>query len=294
MAKDVFADAAQGLLEAVVTSFQDDLGDAPTFAEFLEILEFAAPTDSPEIDIHPGSLQWTAKVGRQRYGSSRESRVAELNDATFAEAVAFIKEVGDHVSAATGHPANASTLAEAVLEVLKGSGIRFADVSGSEIYELKSSATRRSVRPKAGDIVAIPIPSGYRMAIVVTRNRFGTALGLLGGATPVPRVSRATTQTRSPMTVYTDGSQFANGAWFIVGHDETLLRLFPSEPEIYHRPNRIFPNVDLGEFGAAESPSGALRKITEEEANHVGLADNSYKQVTVSTHLQQMLANSVI
>jgi hypothetical protein len=87
----------------------------------------------------------------------------------------------------------------------------------------------------------------------------------------------------------TDDQQVADGTWSIVDHNGALLSRSPTEPEIYHGPDPVFPGVRIGEFGAAESPGGAMRQIGEEEAREVGLLDNTYRQGYLSGHLHQLL-----
>lgn len=129
--------------------------------------------------------------------------------------------------------------------------------------------------------MAIPAAGGgYHLAVLLTLDRIGVALGLLRGTFPVPRVEGAEHRHVRPRPVYSDGELIEDGTWQIVGHDEGLLRLFPSEPEIYHAPGLTVPGIDFGEFDLADLPTpGRLRQVSREEAEEVGLLDGSYRQL---------------
>jgi hypothetical protein len=118
---------------------------------------------------------------------------------------------------------------------------------------------------------------------------FGIALGLFEGISAVPRLSEKLGRAVRRLPIYTDEHLIADGTWRVVGHDEQLLPLFPSQPEIYHGPDNIFNSPRIGEFGAAETADETLRQITREKAIEVGLLDNTYRQTYVSDHLQELL-----
>lgn len=282
-------------LGEVVGRFQDEIGSPPTLGEFLEIVGLAVPSASDDFDASPGTFRLDAKVGGKRYRPGRDSRVAELNDATFVDASSFLAFIGERVSAAQGHAAPPDDLAVTILGVIQHEDVVFDDVRGTDISSLVATAQKPAAKPKLGDVVAIPVGnSGYRMAVVIARNRFGTAIGLLGPATAHPHLSKASLETAVRKFVYTDDQLFAKRVWLIVGNDDKLLSLFPSDPEIYHGPDPIFPNAQLGEFGAAETAAGVMRQIAKSEAEDVGLLDNSYRQLFVSTYLHQLLADGTI
>jgi hypothetical protein len=181
-------------------------------------------------------------------------------------------------------------LASAIFQALQGSGIAFADVSAADIVSLETEAPKKAVRVRRGDVVAIPRKSGgYTLAVVVARNRFGTALGPLRGSFPFPRVASESRYDASARPTYTDEVAIRNGTWSIVDHVEALLSLFPDEPGIYHAPDLQWPGIQIGEFGSAESPSGSLREISEQEAEEVGLLNGAYRQTCPSDYLQQLL-----
>jgi hypothetical protein len=286
LSAEVRAEGAR-VLERLVGLFVDELGGPPSFGEFLEILSVSPPTASGL----PVPLRLTAKTkGNRRYSDNRKSRVAELNDAVFVEAADLLSLLAEGGSRA-GRDTTASDIASALIETLHGSRVSFEDVRAAEIVSLGSVAAKR-FKAVVGDVVAVPRSSGdcHLAVVVVARNRIGMALGFLRGTFAVPRVEGAGRPQVHGRPIYTDDRAIASGAWPIVAHREDLLSLFPSEPEIYHSPRPLFPGSDHGEFGSAESPSsGTLRRVTEEEAEEVGLLNNTYRQSYMSTYLQELL-----
>ena len=61
------------------------------------------------------------------------------------------------------------------------------------------------------------------------------ALGLFADTFPSPRAAALGTKATVPYVVHTDEQQLVNGVWKVIGHEESLMALFP-EPEIYSRP----------------------------------------------------------
>ncbi len=78
-------------------------------------------------------------------------------------------------------------------------------------------------------MVAIPAEKGrYFFTLVLTRNQFGVAYGLFHGRHPLRMPVKG---TRTERHFYSSDELVTAGRWRIVGHDERLLSLFPSEPE---------------------------------------------------------------
>ncbi|MCU7724011.1 hypothetical protein ODJ79_09815 [Actinoplanes sp. KI2] len=279
-------EAQQGLAR-VMTSFVEEIGSKPTLAEFLDVLGASVPTNSESVEAVTLPMRFKVKLKGNRRYESETSRTFLLNDATFVHAADFLEFFATRISAAYGRPASPRDFAAGVLDLLKSMNTSFQDIAAHEVHSIAAQSSKRSTKAAVGDILAIPMRGArYRMSVVVARNRFGTALGLFDGASEVPRVGAS--RRRGPV-LYTDDQLIAKGAWIIVGHEDSLLSLFPAEPEIYHSPDPIFPNTQIGEFGAAESPSGELRQIGREEASQVGLLDNTYRQIYLSTYLNQLV-----
>jgi hypothetical protein len=251
-----------------VAEMADELGGPPTLAEFLEVLGWATADGGPS--------RFTATLaGGKPYRSESPSRVPDLDDNVFAEASEY------------AHGLDTSRLAASLLAELRGGRIILADVEPDEIGGLTVETPKKRVaKPKPGDVVAIPVAGGYRPAVVLVRNRFGTALGLFTGVSPNGQVGRLRGAPGRP--VYTDESLIKDGTWPVVDHDESLLELFPADPPIYHRPN-AWPGIDTGEFGAAETADGTMTPISEDEAREVGLTDGTYRQTSHAAFLQKQL-----
>ncbi|MFB9834596.1 hypothetical protein [Actinoallomurus acaciae] len=289
---EALGEVAAGLAE-VVSGFADEVGGAITLAEFLEVLGWAVPTNSEAIDeVLPRPLTFKVTLtGGERYDGDEPSRVPELNDAVFEDAGECQAVLAERLSAATGAPVTPRRLAEALLQVLRSGRIPLADVQGADIRGLTAEVPARRVpRPRPGDVLAIPARRrGHHLAVVLTRNHFGTALGLFEGRSPYGRLDPELRKAPRRHPVYTEESQIGNGAWRIVGHDESLLALFPADPPIYHEPGAWPGIVDTGEFGAAETAGGSLRFIDADEAREVGLQDGTYRSGYVAEHLQKIL-----
>lgn len=225
--------------------------------------------------------------GNRRYVSPGDSRVGELSDSIFVDVADWLSLMTE---GSADQPASLSGLASTLALVLRSSGIPLEDVGSEEVVRLIPVIPKRVAKPRAGDILAIPAKGdGYHMAAVVARNRFGTALGIFCGRFIVPRFKGRENLTVRRFPLYTDDRLLATGVWKVVGHDEDLLALFPSDPEIYHAPDLRWPGIDLGEFGAAESSAGAIRLIDAEEAHEVGLIGGVYQQTYMGEVLQQLL-----
>lgn len=274
----------------VAAEMADELGGPPTLAEFLEVLGWSVPTNSDATDgtlTHPSRFTATL-VGRKPYRSDTPSRVANLDDGVFADAGEHLNALAERARVEDGTPVDGKRLAAAVLEELRGGRVILADVEPDDLRGLTvETPKKRIAKPRLGDVVAIPAAAGgYHPAVVLGRNRFGTALGLFAGTSPNGRVGRLRNAPRHP--VYTEESLIKNGTWPVVDHDDSLRELFPADPPIYHRPN-AWPDVDTGEFGTAETAAGTLTPISEDEAREIGLTDGTYRQTSHAAFLQKQL-----
>jgi hypothetical protein len=290
--ESVLTEAASGLAE-VATEFADEIGGPPTLAEFLEVLGWAIPTNSDVVaDSFPEPVSLRANLkGNKRYSSAEKSRVGELNDNVFEEARDHLLTLFRQLNSVTGAQVTPDDFAAAVLQALNTDRITLADVTGSDVRKIAADVPKkRAAKAEVGDILAIPVQGGNRLGVVLTRNRFGTALGLFEGVSANGRLTAELRKAPRKLPVYTEDSLVKNGTWQIVGHDESLLAEFPTEPEIYHKPG-AWPGIDTGEHGAAEPADGPLRLIGADEAREVGLADGSYRQTYAAAFLQKRLTD---
>jgi hypothetical protein len=214
-----------------------------------------------------------------------------LDDNLFVELSDHTAALIERMCAENGSPVTPERFASAVLDVLRTGRVTFADIEAGDIKELSANVpSKRIAKPRVGDVIAIPARrSGYHMAVVVARNRFGTALGLFNGTSAHGRLTEELHRSPRRFPVYTDDNQVKKGIWKVVGHDDTLLAPFPASPEIYHRPG-AWTGIDTGQFGAAESVGNdTLRMIDAEEAAAVGLTDGTYRQSELSIYLEKWL-----
>jgi hypothetical protein len=268
---EVIARVAARVAE-LLDDFAEEIDARPTLGEFLEVLGWAVPNGSAALaDDVAAPVAFKARVRPNRtYASDRPSRAGELNDAVFGDATDLLSDLAASIRDSTGRAVSAADLASSLSAVLGIADVSFGDLHSADVRGLTVPAAKRGRKPAVGDLLAIPASSGgYHMAVVVQRNQFGTAVGVFAGTSPLPAVTAD--RRAMPRPIHTDDQSVLAGDWKIVGHDEELLALFPTEPEIYHRPPSMVPGVDLGEFGAAETAAGALRLIDEGEAREVGL-----------------------
>ncbi|MET8759532.1 hypothetical protein [Lentzea sp. NPDC004782] len=283
-------DIASGLA-GVATDFADEVGGPPTLGEFLEIVGWSVPVAGETLeDTFPEPLRLTATLrGNKRYVSESASRVAELNDHVFEDAREHLRLMAVRLREESGAPVTPKQFASALLEVLRTGQIALADVSGEDVAKLTAEVPKkRAAKPTPGDLLAIPARSGgYRLAVVLAENRFGTALGLFDQVSPTGRLDSAVRASARRHAVYTDDGLVRNGTWRVVGHDDGLRAVFPADPPIYHRPG-AWPGIDTGEHGAAETADGTMRLIDADEAREVDL-QGAYRQVYVAAYLQKVL-----
>jgi len=140
--------------------------------------------------------------------------------------------------------------------------------------------------PLPGTIIAIPIRRpllGWCFAVLIERNRFGSALGLIKLVAPEPKLPEECVGAvlRRPI-FYTELKPRRDGWRLLEGRPE-LVSLFDG-PEIYHAKSAHMNNPAVGEVGSAEMPSGAMRPISRTEAKEVGL-DGEYRQVRLAEEL---------
>ena len=286
-------EASSGLAE-IAAEFAAALNGPLTLAEFLELLGWAVPSGSEAIDgMFPEPLRFKVVLrGNKPYRSDRASRVHDLDDHPFDAAGEHNRVLVERMCAAGGAPVTPQQFASAILQVLRTGHILLADVKPEDIRKLTADVPRkRIVKPRPGDVLAIPARNGgYHMAVVIiAQNRFGMALGLFRGISADGRLDAGLRRSPRKYPLYTGTNLIADGTWKITDHDDSLLAPFPSDPPIYHRPN-VWPGiVDTGEFGAAETADSTLRLIEPDEAREVGLQDGTYQQVILPEYLQKLL-----
>lgn len=264
------------------------LGGSPTLDEILEVLGWCIPTTAKSLVPAPGMPVIFQAVRRPAKNDVRPSRVVTLNDSAFITGTDFIQQAVDEMATMEGRSVALAEIAPYLLGTLRSVPDALIDESLDKVSSItirKNSSTRR---PKIGDVLGIPTATyGYRLAVVLARNRFGVAIGLFKGVFLRPSIESLNSVATLFPCVYTDDSLVRAGTWRIIDNSEGLLRLFPGEPEIYHMPNPSCP--DLGQFGGAETADGSLRPVTLLEAERVGLTDGSYVQIYLGEQLQELL-----
>ena len=296
LSADALDEAGSGLAE-VAAEFAEELGGAPTLAEFLELLGWALPMNSDATDgtFHEPLKFKVVLTEKKPYHCEAPSRVGELNDHLFEDAREHHAALVERMYDASDAPVTPQQFASAILQVLRSGRIVLADVKGEDVRKLTADVPKKRVaKPKPGDVLAIPARTGgYHMAVVLAHNCFGMAVGLFRGTSAQGRLDAGLRAAARKYPVHTDRQLVADGTWKVVDHDEGLLALFPSAPCIYHRPDawKTFGGSaeEYGEFGAAETSDGTMRLIGPDEAREIGLQDGTYRGVILGDFLQRIL-----
>ena len=190
--------------------------------------------------------------------NAETSQVDELNDAPWNAAAEFAANLArEHPE-----PPSLERLLDALLQCIHEAPLTLlSDVEPADVIAIKPQLRRGQRRPRIGDVVAIPAQDGsFYRASVIARNRFGTAVGVYVDKGPARPPGPGSRPLPVEYAFYTDENEIVAGRWPIVGHDDDLLDLFPSEPEYLYRGKD--PVFDSGEHGLAETPDGDIRYLT--------------------------------
>ncbi|MCC6133128.1 MAG: hypothetical protein IT186_24625 [Acidobacteria bacterium] len=217
-----------------------------------------------------------------------------LDDAVFAESTDFLAGLASRLESSLGRK---PTIAE-FLELLAASlqlmnGDLFEDVSPNAVRALLPQLEKRPRKTAPGMLLAVPLNTRWRFVLYLGSNRFGDALGILGGSGRTPtNVPEVLVPHGKP--VYSSLREVRSGRWRVTACRPDLMSLFPSMPEIYHAKTGLnLENTRIGEFGSAESPDGRLRQIDSIEARDVGLLDGRYRQVLQPDEVERCLLRSM-
>jgi hypothetical protein len=289
--------AAKGIRE-VAAEFADELERKPTTAELLELLLWGVRAGDKEkfSDVQVSNLV----ALRPQFGTGSQSRestaaaedasaLAELNDAAFVAASDFIRESVDAMRSATAKLPTLRAVCDLLAAGLQECGDSISDAA--QVVGIKAEIRKaKKIKPAVGDIVAIPTANGeYHIAVILAKNRFGTAFGLFKGTRkPRPILKDPVPPVLLP-PLYSDDRQIESGRWSLIGHDDSLLELFPADPEIFHPQQVDNPNPALGPHGAGETAAGKLRPLTKDEADKVRLFRDDFRQTYASETLEEYL-----
>ncbi|MEU9829336.1 hypothetical protein [Micromonospora chersina] len=282
---------AEGFRE-VLDAFEEDAGRAPYLVELLEILREGARTlpDDALADGHPDEI--VSFVERPRARARNTGVLGGLNDGPF---VAASDAFNHWWRIGSGGPITLVDLAAVVLEALRYVGSALLD--SSEVARLTAITPKRrraKARARIGDIIAMPTGNhDYHLVVLVCRNRFGAAFGLIRGRYPLRNPTVGLTAAAAGIVRYCDEEAISTGRWRIVGHDNQLLDCFPADPEIYHPPEPLLDGLPtVGEFGSGETATGQLRDLTATEALAIDLT-GSYEQVYLHEHFEPAIAEII-
>jgi len=282
-----------GHLDDLWTEVEEDLDAEPGVDVVLGVLATTIETTQEEWFSKASGrdlrgFEWKESGGRARSSVTAAGAVSELGDAVFTRAADFLGELVARIELDLG---DKPTLEQFCKLLVSAAGIAERARALAAVEGLKASLARTEagrVKIRIGDIVEIPSGSGgaYR-AVVVARNNMGTAFGIFAG----PGATMNRSPRRSiPLVLYSGERALKEGRWRIIGRDEAALAAFPAVPEIYYQKDLDPGNPELGAFGGAKAPGGgAMRQISREEAQEVGLLDGTYNTTYLEDFLVQWL-----
>jgi hypothetical protein len=279
-------------LTSLSSGFEESFERLPTAREFILMLAEGIKWSKDEFlsDANGVNLE---KLSARFLGPSpisaglKEISTDELTDSVLALSCRTISVASRHIQALTGGAPTLAELCRVLGEALGKcrSGL-LADIPPQSIQDITGKMKKAGkVAAKPGDIVAIPSPETglFYFACVAAKNRFGTAFGFFKGVFPPMTPSQMHRLPALQNVIYSGEQCLASGRWTIVGHDDNLLRRFPSDPELFYR---TAPNAP---FGLGETSAGKIRQLSKEEANRIGLLDNSYRQLYTCDFLEKRL-----
>lgn len=225
--------------------------------------------------------------------------LAEVSDGTYVEMCRLIAKAAKSLEEDYGETPTVKQFADVLAAALQetGPGV-FNGVSPQFVQAVRVSFSKvRSVRP--GAVVGFPASSGgWFRAVVLKRTRFGDPLGILKGV--ARRLNESIgDNAASELVCYSTLASIKDRKLFLSRlYFPELVSRFPDQPEIYHRNEDNRGDPKIGKFGVAETPSGELREIDQEEAEKVGLLDKTnraaYLEVDFSRFLEARHRNGQI
>jgi hypothetical protein len=280
------------LLAEIAEEFKGQIGRQPSLTELLEILTWGLKSlaDEPFSDVKPGdvlALRLEGDKALERSGV--RSSVSDLNDSVFVAASDLVMQVTAALQRQSGSKPSLKEFCR-ILENALSADPASRTKSGKGPKIAAKLRKGKTITVRVGDMVAIPARNGqYFITVVVAKNTFGVAYGLFKGTHAARPLSSRAHPPVDSHPIY-DGEEFIQGGqWKIIGHDATLLSLFPAEPEIYHYQRSDVPRPTIGPYGSGETASGRLRAISKEEAQELGLLSGKYRSVLTPQQLEERL-----
>jgi hypothetical protein len=289
-------------LSEISNEFVDELKFQPSSLEIFEILSWGLKTCDNDIlaDVNPSNItalkpkikKKIKSIEQSTASDPKKSSVEDLNDHIFVVANDFFADLVNAMKLDIGQAPTLENLCDVLLGGLhRCDDDLLLDVLPSEITGIKPEIRKqRKILSKVGDVVAIPAKNNeFFIACILTKNCFGTAYGFFEGTHKPRPISTTSPPPINPYPIYSDDEFVVNGKWQIITHDEKLLLLFPSEPEIYHSDQIFEEDPKIGPYGSGETASGDLRDLTKEEAEQIGLLSGGYHQSYLSEDLDAYL-----
>jgi hypothetical protein len=220
-------------------------------------------------------------VAKARSAPAAASRVSGLNDAPFAEAVEGLTSICQEACDELGSPLTLAELLEIVVEGVRGVRPELLQMPPDQLLvgfrPILTKSTGKLVW-QVGDICAIPRKAGgYCLGVFLeNRRQIGPMFGFFAHVFSSPRPRRLATHPvlphAWPMILLAEGNAVVRR----VGNDPSLVARFPANREIFCEPD---DSTNSKEYGYAVSSSDAIRQLTKQEADEIGLFSVDFRQV---------------
>lgn len=247
----------------------------------LQALHYATDEYFSDVAAH-NILDFKPKKGLAASAADGE---LELSDGVFVEAYQLLQAVTERMETVLGAKPTLNQFTEFLHTTLE----RHFPELVTDVASIKATFSKKGkgVKPKPGDVFAVPVAEGGQfLGLVITKNNFGTALGFFRGTDWQGPVTLARHPVIFKYPIYSDQTAFRKKAWKILDHQQELLTLFPSEPEIFHNKRYFQDDPDIGTFGSGQLPDESLRHLSKGEAEEIGLLDDFYDDLVLP---EQML-----
>ncbi len=263
-----------------VKTLRAGLGRTPRVEEFVTVFaQCLQPSDIADV-VASVRVETQACTHAVTLGDmSHFPDLYDLSDHVFTEFSCLLSDLRGTVESTLSVDDQAKALLDRLADDLRASGA-LLDVPSLETLQLTPvfvARPQRRQRAQRGSVIAIPLPTAakYGALVMLDRNSFGTAFGLLDATFDRPPEAIDASIEGLPSALYCDEEFLRSGRWRILFRDERLTERFPPDPEVFHSP--IF-SPDYGPFGLAETADGRIRELGEAEAREAGVLAHDFVQ----------------
>lgn len=216
----------------------------------------------------------------------------KLGDTCFNLASELFQEIARIFEEETGNKPTVEEVCEILLSTLRASSADlFRDTNPMSVTRLTPTIVRKSkVTLKPGDVIAIPRKKGgYYFAVYVGKNFHGLGLAVFRETSRVLQIpDNWKPHLAFWFPLYTELTPMVEGRWLIVGNRPDLTDVLPHGLEVFHK--RYEHSSDkIGPYGNAESADKKSRHLTKAEATDMGILDDAWSAVYLTSRMEAFL-----